>query len=200
MYPFEINPKGTERELRRIASVGRPGVRCRIRIVDDNDRDCAVGQPGEVITFTDERIDGYWNNTAATLEAIRDGWLHTGDIGYLDEDGFLFLVDRKKDMIISGGENIYSREVENAVLAHPAVQDCAAIGAPHERWGECVKVYVVARPGQQVDADALIAHCKTLIASYKCPKLVESIAELPRVASGKVNKVALRDMHRTSGR
>jgi acyl-CoA synthetase (AMP-forming)/AMP-acid ligase II len=200
MFPNEINAFGSERELRRIASVGRPGVRNRIRVVDDDGHECKVGQPGEVLTFTDQRFDGYWNNTSATLETLRDGWLHTGDVGYLDEDGYLFLVDRKKDMIISGGENIYSREVENAVLAHPAVLDCAAVGVPHERWGEAVKVYVVLRPDQQIEAEALIAHCRTLIASYKCPKAVEAIDELPRVASGKVNKVALRELSRAAAR
>jgi acyl-CoA synthetase (AMP-forming)/AMP-acid ligase II len=200
MPPHEINPDGTEAEIRRIASVGRPGVRNRIRVVDDSGNDCPAGVSGEVITFTDQRMDGYWNNTAATIEALRDGWFHTGDVGYLDADGYLFLVDRKKDMIISGGENIYSREVENAVLAHAAVVDCAVIGVPHPRWGECVKAYVVCRPGMTVDEETLIAHCKVLIASYKCPKVVELIAELPRVASGKINKVALRELSRQAQR
>ena len=100
-------PVGDARDLKRIASVGHPGQGTRIRVVGDDDEDCAAGTAGEVWTFTDERMDGYWNNTAATLEALRDGWFRTGDVGYVDEDGYLFLVDRKKDMIISGGENIY---------------------------------------------------------------------------------------------
>jgi acyl-CoA synthetase (AMP-forming)/AMP-acid ligase II len=119
-------------------------------------------------------------------------------MGYLDDEGYLFLVDRKKDMIISGGENIYSREVENAVLAHPAVLDCAAIGVPDPKWGETVRVVVVCRSGMRVGEDELIAHCKTLIASYKCPKQVVYLEELPRVPTGKVNKVALREQARAS--
>ena len=106
---------------------------------------------------------------------------------------YLFLVDRKKDMIISGGENIYSREVENAVLAHPAVQDCAAIGVADAKWGEGVRAFVVFKPGRSLGAEEIIAHCKTLIAGYKCPKQVEVIAELPRTGTGKVNKIALRE-------
>jgi acyl-CoA synthetase (AMP-forming)/AMP-acid ligase II len=192
MYRRDVKPLGSERDIRRLASVGHMGPRGRLRIVDDAGNECPLGVAGEVCTFTDERFDGYWNNTAATLEVLRDGWYHTGDVGFVDEDGFLFLVDRKKDMIISGGENIYSREVENAVLAHPAVQDCAAIGVPDAKWGEVVRAVVVCKPGRTVGEGELIAHCKTLIASYKCPKQVELVPELPRVSSGKVNKVELR--------
>jgi acyl-CoA synthetase (AMP-forming)/AMP-acid ligase II len=196
MFAHEVRPGGDDRDVKRIASVGHPGPRTRIRVVDDAGVDCAVGVPGEVLTFTDQRFDGYWNNTPATLEALRDGWFHTGDVGYLDEDDYLFLVDRKKDMIISGGENIYSREVESAVLAHPAVQDCAAIGVADAKWGEVVCVVVVCKPGQAVGEGELIGHCKSLIASYKCPKRVVTMADLPRTGTGKVNKIALRESAR----
>ena len=196
MFAHEVRPDGSEQDLRRIASVGHPGPRTRIRVVDDAGNDCAVGVPGEVCTFTDQRFDAYWNNTAATLEALRDGWYHTGDVGHLDEDGYLFLVDRKKDMIISGGENIYSREVEEAVQAFPGVIEAAVIGVPDAKWGEVVKAYLVCAPGTQASAEAVIAHCKRLIAGYKCPKQVETVDALPRVASGKVNKVALRTLAR----
>ena len=192
MFRRDVNPQGSERDLKRLASVGHMGPRGRLKVIDDEGKQCPVGVAGEVCTFTDQRFDGYWNNTAATLEVLRDGWYHTGDMGYLDEDGYLFLVDRKKDMIISGGENVYSREVENAVLAHEAVQDCAAIGVPDARWGEAVRAVVVRKPGCRVSQDELIAHCKTLIAAYKCPKHVEFADELPRVTSGKVDKVELR--------
>jgi acyl-CoA synthetase (AMP-forming)/AMP-acid ligase II len=198
MYARDVRPHGDEKDLQRLASVGHPGPRSRVRVVDDAGHECPPGVAGEVCTFTNERFDGYWNNTAATLEAVRDGWYHTGDMGYLDDEGYLFLVDRKKDMIISGGENIYSREVENAVLAHPAVLDCAAIGVPEPKWGETVRVVVVCRSGMRVGEDELIAHCKTLIASYKCPKQVVYLEELPRVPTGKVNKVALREQARAS--
>ena len=196
MFAHEVRPGGDDRDVKRIASVGHPGPRTRIRVVDDGGRDCAVGVPGEVLTFTDQRFDGYWNNTPATLEALRDGWFHTGDVGYLDEDGYLFLVDRKKDMIISGGENIYSREVESAVLAHTAVMDCAAIGVGDAKWGEVVCAVVVCKPGQSVTEAALIAHCRALIASYKCPKRVVLMGELPRTGTGKINKLALREAAR----
>jgi acyl-CoA synthetase (AMP-forming)/AMP-acid ligase II len=193
MFAHEVRPDGDERAVKRIASVGHPGPRTRIRVVDEAGNDCAVGVPGEVLTFTDQRFDGYWNNTPATLEALRDGWFHTGDVGYLDEDDYLFLVDRKKDMIISGGENIYSREVEGAVLAHPAVMDCAAVGVADAKWGEVVCVVVVFKPGQWLSEGELIGHCKSLIASYKCPKRIVAMDDLPRTGTGKINKVALRE-------
>jgi len=196
MFSHEVQPEGDARDLKRIGSVGHPAPRTTLRIVDDAGAQCPVGVPGEVCTFTDQRIDAYWNNTAATLEALRDGWYHTGDIGYLDEDGYLFLVDRKKDMIISGGENIYSREVEDAVQAYPGVIECAVVGVPDAKWGETVKAFVVCQAGASVGEAELIAHCKRLIASYKCPKQVEVVQTLPRVASGKINKAALRELAR----
>jgi len=110
---------------------------------------------------------------------LRDGWLHTGDMGYFDSHGYVFLVDRKKDMIISGGENIYSQEVEQALAEHPAVANAAVIGVPDEKWGESVKAIIVLKPGNSVEPEALIAHCTTLIASYKRPRAVQFVAELP---------------------
>ena len=196
MFAQEVRPEGDARDLKRIASVGHPAPRTKLRIVDDAGAECPVGVPGEVCTFTDQRIDAYWNNTAATLDALRDGWYHTGDIGYLDEDDYLFLVDRKKDMIISGGENIYSREVEDAVQAYHGVIECAVVGVPDAKWGETVKAFVVCKAGASVGEAEVIAHCKRLIASYKCPKQVEVVAELPRTATGKLNKMALREAAR----
>jgi acyl-CoA synthetase (AMP-forming)/AMP-acid ligase II len=196
MFAHEVKPNGDARDVQRIASVGHPGPRTRIRVVDDLGKDCATGVPGEVLTFTDQRFDGYWNNTAATLEALRDGWYHTGDIGYLDEEGYLFLIDRKKDMIISGGENIYSREVEEAVMAHPAVMECAAIGIPDPKWGEVVQAVVVCKPGRTLSEAELLVHCRTLIANYKCPRRLVLLDELPRTGTGKVSKLALREQAR----
>ncbi|HSW26536.1 MAG TPA: AMP-binding protein [Burkholderiaceae bacterium] len=198
LYRHELKPFGDARDMKRIASVGHPGQGTRIRVVGDDGEDCPAATAGEVWTFTDERMDGYWNNTAATLEALQGGWFRTGDVGYLDEDGYLFLVDRKKDMIISGGENIYSREVEEAVQSYPGIVECAVIGVPDPRWGEAVKAYVVCASGASAPEGEVIAHCRRLIAGYKCPKHVEAIAELPRVPSGKVNKVALRERARNS--
>jgi acyl-CoA synthetase (AMP-forming)/AMP-acid ligase II len=130
------------------------------------------------------------------VEAIRDGWYYTGDVGISDEQGYIFLVDRKKDMIISGGENIYSREVESALAEHPEVADAAVIGVPDPRWLETVKAVVVLKRDAVVTEAELIAHCKTLIASYKCPKSIEFTHELPRLSSGKINKVELRTLYR----
>ena len=194
IYRSELKPDGTEQDKKRIGSVGHAMPNVEFRVVDENDNDVPPGVPGEVISRTDSLLDHYWNNTAATLEALRNGWYHSGDMGVLDEDGYLYLVDRKKDMIISGGENIYSREVEEAIHQHPAVAESAVIGVPDPKWVEAVKAYVVLKSGASLTEDALIEHCRTLIARYKCPRQIAFITELPRIASGKINKVALRDM------
>jgi acyl-CoA synthetase (AMP-forming)/AMP-acid ligase II len=136
---------------------------------------------------------GYWNKPDVTAATIVDGWVLTGDAGYMDPDGFLFIVDRVKDMIISGGENVFSAEVENAVLKHPAIADCAVIGVPDEQWGERVHAIIVPRAGQSISLDVLTAHCKTLIAGYKCPRSCDVREEpLPLSAAGKVLKTELR--------
>lgn len=191
-----VRPDGTPDDIRRLASVGHVAPGIGVRIVDDQGRDCQTRSTGEVLFKTEGLMAGYWNNHPATIEAIRDGWYHSGDLGYMDEEGFIFLVDRKKDMIISGGENIYSREVEEAIHQHPQVAESAVIGIPDEKWGEAVKAFVVRKPGAKVTQQELIEHCRTLIARYKCPRELEFIDELPRIASGKINKVALREMER----
>lgn len=185
-------PDGTEEEVALLASVGQEQQRTRIRIVDESGADCAVGVSGELWLQSTVQMSGYWNNMGATLDATRDGWFRTGDMGYFDARGNIFLVDRKKDMIISGGENIYSQEVERALAEHDAVDHVAVIGVPDERWGEAVKAVVVVRPGTEASAEELIAHCAELIAAYKKPKSVEFVDALPVLASGKVDKVALR--------
>ena len=183
---------GDARDLRRLAAVGQPNIDTQLRIVDELDREVPVGAIGEICLRSPQNMVGYWNNSTATIETLRGGWLHMGDMGYVDEDGFTYLVDRKKDMIISGGENVYSREVEEALMAHAAVADAAVIGVPDERWGEAVKAIVVLKSEPSVTAEALIGHCRTLIAGYKCPKSVEFVDALPRLPSGKISKVALR--------
>jgi len=185
-------PDGTERELRWLASVGHPFPNTLVRIVDESGRDCPPGEPGEIVVKAVGMFRGYWNNTAATLGTIRDGWCFTGDMGRVDEDGILYLVDRKKDMIISGGENIYSREVEEAVLLHPAISECAVIGQPDEKWGETVCAVVTLKPDMNVTEEQIIEHVKTQIASYKKPRKVIFTNEIPKLATGKVNKIALR--------
>lgn len=149
---------------------------------------------GEIIIKSAVRFRGYWNNDVATQETIRDGWVYTGDVGRIDQDGFLYLVDRKKDVIISGGENIYSREIEEAVLSHPAVSECAVIGLRDARWGESVCAVVTLLSGHSLDEAQLIEHVRTRIASYKKPKRVVFVEQLPKMVTGKVNKVELRAM------
>ena len=188
----EVRPDGTAEEVRRLASVGHPCPGIELRIVDDSGLDLPQGQTGEVWLRSATQLSGYWNNSVATIDALRDGWYRSGDMGFQDSSGYVFLVDRKKDMIISGGENIYSREVENALLQHPSVIDAAVIGSPHEKWGECVKAIVVLRPGKTIQEAELIAFCRELIAGYKCPKSVEFVDELPRLPTGKISKVVLR--------
>ena len=137
--------------------------------------------------------DSYWNQPEQTAAAIREGWMHTGDGAWMDEDGFIFIADRLKDMIISGGENVYSGEVENAIAQHPAVTACAVIGIPSDQWGETVHAVVLCKPGSEVSAEALTAHCKTLIAGYKCPRSVAFTDALPLSGAGKVLKTKLRE-------
>ncbi|MGO9512683.1 MAG: long-chain-fatty-acid--CoA ligase [Steroidobacteraceae bacterium] len=185
-------PDGTEQDIKRLSSVGQAVLDTQIRIAGPRDEELPNGEVGEICIKSPQNMVGYWNNSAATVETLRGGWLHTGDLGYIDEDGFVYLVDRKKDMIISGGENVYSREVEEALMAHATVADAAVIGVPDPKWGEAVKGIVVLKPQHGATPAELIAHCRTLIAGYKCPKSIDFVPQLPRLASGKVNKIALR--------
>jgi acyl-CoA synthetase (AMP-forming)/AMP-acid ligase II len=184
--------EGPPEVVRRLRSAGQPMTGCRVRIVAPDGRVCKVGEPGEIVIRSEALMAGYWNNHAATIEAMGDGWLHTGDLGEADEEDFIFVVDRVKDMIVSGGENIYSREVENALMSHAAVAEAAVVGAPDERWGEIVTAFVVKRAGHAVAADELIAHCRDKIASYKRPRAVKFIDALPKLPNGKVEKFKLR--------
>ena len=181
--------------VERLKSVGQPQINSDACILDDDWNRLAPGEVGEIAILSDGVMTGYWNNHLATAKALRDGWFRTGDMGYVDDEGFFYLVDRKKDMIISGGENIYSREVEDAVGAHDAVSEVAVIGVPDERWGESVRALVVLRGGRTVSEDELIEHTRALIARYKVPKSVLFVPELTRLANGKINKVALRDQY-----
>jgi fatty-acyl-CoA synthase len=176
-------------------SVGRPFMHVDVRIVDGEDHDVAIGQVGELVLRGPNLFAGYWGLPAETAEAMRGGWFHTGDLGRADQDGFVTLVDRKKDMIISGGENVYPIEVEQVLFRHPGVADVAVIGAPDERWGETVVAVVVAVSGARPDGDELIAHSRENLAHFKCPRRVEFVAELPRTATGKVLKRELRRLY-----
>ena len=164
-----------------------------LAILDDDGREVPAGEVGEVCIRGDNVMLGYWNLPDVTAETLRDGWLHTGDGGWIDGEGMLFIVDRVKDMIVSGGENVYSAETEQAVYAHPAVAECAVIGIPHASWGEQVHAIVRLKDGYALTADDLIEHCKSLIAGYKCPKSVEFRDEpLPLSGAGKILKKDLR--------
>jgi long-chain acyl-CoA synthetase len=181
------------RGLGKLRSAGRASYCTEVRIVDPDGRELPRGQVGEVAVRGPNVMLGYWNKPEQTEQAVRDGWMHTGDGAYMDEDGFIFVVDRVKDMIITGGENVFSGEVENALGQHPAVQACAVIGIPDAQWGEAVHAVVVCTPGSDdASPDALIAHCKSLIAGYKCPRSVEFVEALPLSGAGKVLKTALR--------
>jgi acyl-CoA synthetase (AMP-forming)/AMP-acid ligase II len=178
---------------RRLASAGRESTGMRVRVVDDDDRDVPPDSPGEIVVRGDLVMKGYWGKPEATAEALRGGWLHTGDVGHLDADGYLYITDRKKDMIISGGSNIYPRELEEVICTHPAVHEVAVIGVPDEKWGEMVKAMVVLRPGARTSEAEIVEHCRRSLASYKKPASVEFLAELPKNAYGKVLKRELRE-------
>lgn len=188
-------PDGDDTSLRRLASIGHPVPGSRFRVVDDQDREVPVGTPGELCFQSPAIMRGYWNNSPATIEALRGGWLHTGDIAKQDEDGFFYLVDRKKDMIVSGGENVYSREIEEALLQHPDVSEVAVIAIPHATWGEAVCAIVVPVAGSSPTQDEIIAHSRTLIAGYKRPQTVHFVTELPKLPSGKIAKIELRKQY-----
>ena len=184
--------EGTPEQMKRLASAGFPRTDVEVKIFDPDDKELPPGETGEIVTRSDLVMKGYWRNPEATAETLRNGWLHTGDIGYMDEDGYLFIMDRSKDMIISGGENIYPREIEEVLVRHPAVREVAVIGVPDPKWGEAIKAVVSLVPRQSATEEELIAFCKDNIASYKKPKSVDFVDELPKNNYGKILKRELR--------
>jgi acyl-CoA synthetase (AMP-forming)/AMP-acid ligase II len=179
---------------RRLLACGRPSVDCEIRLIDDKGDDVASGEQGEIALRAPFAMKGYLN--APDLNAamfVEGGWLRTRDVGRFDEEGYLYLVDRTSDMIITGGYNVYPREVEDALLAHSAVLECAVVGAPHDKWVEAVTAFVVLRTGREVSEDELIEFTLERLASYKVPKSVRFIEQIPKSAVGKVLRRALRD-------
>jgi long-chain acyl-CoA synthetase len=179
-------------EKRKSAGRAAPGV--EVRIVDNSGKELPRGTVGEIAIRGAGVMLGYWRKPEETSRALRDGWLHTGDGAWMDEDGFVFIVDRLKDMIVSGGENVYSGEVENAIFQHENVRECAVIAVPDPRWGEAVHAIVVPKDGLALDPEMVIAHCRKMIAGYKCPRSVEIRLEpLPLTGSGKIMKSALRE-------
>jgi long-chain acyl-CoA synthetase len=187
---------GTPEQMRRLSSCGKEVLGVEVRVVNIEGEDVHPGEIGEIIARGPNVMLGYWRMPEATAAAIVEGWMHTGDLATIDEENYIYIVDRVKDMIISGGENIYSVEVENALYTHPAVLEAAVIGIPHDVWGEAVHVVVVCKPGMSVTSEELIAHARTQVAGYKIPRSIEfSPDALPKSGAGKILKRDLRDKY-----
>lgn len=183
---------GLPEQIRRMASAGREALGVEIRIVDNDDNEVPIGKMGEVIAQGDNVMKGYWNLDSLTKETLHNGWYHTGDIGRLDEDRYLYIMDRKKDMIISGGENIYPQEIEDVLFKHPDVAEAAVIGIPDEAWGEVIKALVIKKAGSVITEDELLEYCKQNLASFKKPRSIDFVDSLPRSTAGKVLKYEIR--------
>jgi fatty-acyl-CoA synthase len=178
---------------RKNGSVGKPPMHTEVRVVDPNDRDVPVGETGELIIKGPNILKGYWNNPEATRKSIKDGWFYSGDLARFDDEGFLYIVDRKKDMLITGGENVYPVEVEQVLFKHPNIKEVAVVGVPDEKWGESVKAYIVLKdPSKTISIEAIRQYCEGKLARFKHPKFYEILEELPRNATGKVLKTILR--------
>jgi acyl-CoA synthetase (AMP-forming)/AMP-acid ligase II len=192
--PRELHILGDPKSERLLGSVGFPFPGVEIRVVDDDGGDVSPGQPGEVLVRSNSMFRGYWNDHAATVDTLRDGWCHSGDVGLVDGRGLLFLVDRKKDVIISGGENEYSPEVEDAVIELEQVKACSVVGIPDRKWGEVVCAVAVIEPGSTLSLDEVQRRVRERLARYKVPRRMLIIDELPILASGKVDKKSLRHL------
>ena len=184
---------GTDTQTRRLASAGREAAGAEVRIIDEAGNELPAGETGEILIKSRSVIAGYWKNPKETANAIRDGWFHTGDLGHLDDERYLFVVDRKKDMVVSGGVNIYSKEIETVLYRHPAVLEAAVIGLPNEEWGEIVTAVISTRPGREVTERELVDFCGASLAAYKKPKKVFFQDQLPKNPSGKILKRVLRE-------
>ena len=186
----------TEANYKKVKSCGRNAINVNVKIVDEQGNPVPAGVVGEIIARGPTIMKEYWNMKRETEEILRGGWFHTGDLGYMDEEGYIYIVDRLKDMIRSGGENIYSKEVESVILLHPAVKEVAVIGIPDPVWGESVKAYIVPKEGMKATGEEIIKHVKEHLASYKKPKYIEFIDSLPKTSSGRVMKYVLRERER----
>ncbi len=194
MSPEEHFVDGRAARDRRLSACGRPALPyCRVVIMDDGNSTLPRGETGEICVRGDQVMKGYYKNPYATMQTIVDGWCHTGDMGFFDEEGYLHISDRKKDMIITGGFNVYPTEIEQVITSLEAVSDCAVIGIPHDDWGEAVKAVVELAPGRTVSETEIIALCRARLGGVKTPKTVDFVNELPRNARGKVLKRVLRD-------
>ncbi|MGC8809378.1 MAG: long-chain-fatty-acid--CoA ligase [bacterium] len=187
---------GDEKACQRLTSAGRPTLGTLVKLVDEEGRELTEpGSIGEIVAKLNSPMEGYWQRPQETRETLRDGWLYTGDMGKKDEEGYLYIVDRKKDMIISGARNIYPREIENLLHAHPAILEAAVIGVPDPYWGESVKAIIALRPGQTLTAEEVIQFCKDNLASYKKPRFVQFVPSLPKNPGGKIDKKELKRIY-----
>jgi acyl-CoA synthetase (AMP-forming)/AMP-acid ligase II len=186
-----------ENQLRFKSKTGREFISVALKVVNDHGKEVKNDEKevGEIIVKGDIVTKGYWKLPEETEESIKDGWLYTGDMAVIDEEGYVTIVDRKKDMILTGGENVYSTEVENVLYMHPAILECAVVGIPDQKWGEAVKGIVVLKPGQKTTEQEIIQFCKKRMAHYKAPKSIDFIETLPRTGSGKIHKKGLRDKY-----
>ncbi len=195
LFPEDLAIPDADKRDRRLTSAGKPALGIEVRIVNEQGEDVPRGEAGEILIRGENVMKGYWRDPEATREVLKDGWFFTGDVARRDEDGFIYIVDRKKEMIISGGFNIYPREVEQAIESHPGVAEAAVIGIPDETWGEAVKALVVLKPDMNTTSEEIIELCKAKIASYKKPHTVEFVGSLPKNFQGKVMRRTLRDRY-----
>jgi long-chain acyl-CoA synthetase len=180
----------------KIGSIGMPAGIIELKVVDSNDREVKQGDQGEIIMRGPNIMKGYFEQPEETALALHDGWLHSGDVGMFDEEGYLYIVDRIKDIVITGGENVYPKEVEDLLHQHKAVNECGVIGLPHKEYGEAVTAFVTLKPGMNADETALIAFCKERLARYKVPKAIRFVADLPKTPQGKILRRELRKLYR----
>lgn len=194
-YQRGLSPQATDIEKKRLMSGGRAQHLCEIKVVDDEDNQVPNGTVGEICGRGPQVMKGYWAKEQLTAETLKGGWLHTGDMGYLDDDGFVYVVDRKKDMIVSGGENVYSTEVEKAIYRHDQVLECAVIGLPDKKWGEVVAAFIVRKPDATITENDVQIFVRELISHYKVPKIVNFVDALPKAPTGKIQKVVIREKY-----
>jgi acyl-CoA synthetase (AMP-forming)/AMP-acid ligase II len=195
LLPEDHRIEGSEQEVKRLGSVGRMGINGRLKIVGENREILPIGQIGEIAILCDSNMVGYWNKPEETDETLIDGWVYTGDMGEIDEDGYVYIRDRKKDMIITGGFNVYPKEIEEVLMTHPAVMESAVIGIPDEKWGEAILALVIIKQGKSVTEHELSEFCRLHIASFKKPKRIEFVQDFPRTPLSKIKKNELRERY-----
>jgi len=195
LHPDEVNPEGSPEEVKRMTSCGREVMNMEVKVVDEDDNEVRPGDTGEVIARGDALMKGYWKKPHVTEEAMKGGWFHTGDMGTMDEKGYLYLLGRKKDTIINGGKLLFPAEIEDVLYRHPAIEAAAVIGEPHEKLGEVAKAIVTLCGTIKVTPEEIIEFCQQSLPAYAIPHSVEFADTLPRTPSGKVLKRALRDKY-----